>query len=98
MELLFKTVKKKETVQQVRKQDKEEVKAKVEVDPKVRIQQLLEGKLPEFEDRTLEDRVEEARKLVEKVTKMTAEVCVTLKNGPLGDSYVGIIGVPRLVR
>jgi hypothetical protein len=74
MELMFKSVKKKETNQQVRKVEVEEVKKVVKVAPEVRIKQLLEGKLPDIAGRTLEDRIEEARTLVEKKTKMTEEV------------------------
>jgi len=75
MELLFKSVKKKPNQQQQQQQQvKVEEKKKINVKPEVRIQQLLEGKLPDIAGRSLEDRIEEARTLVEKKTKMTAEI------------------------
>ncbi|WZN64944.1 hypothetical protein HKI87_11g65010 [Chloropicon roscoffensis] len=75
MEAMFKTVKKKENDNQAHlREEKMEEKKVVKVDPKVRIQQLLDGTLPEMLDRTLEDRIEEARTLVEKKTKMTEDV------------------------
>uniref|UniRef100_A0A7S3E356 Uncharacterized protein n=1 Tax=Chloropicon laureae TaxID=464258 RepID=A0A7S3E356_9CHLO len=74
MELMFKSVKKKETVQQQRKVEEEEVVKKVTVKPEVRIKQLLDGTLPEMLERTLEDRIEEARSLVAKKVKMTEAV------------------------
>ena len=78
MELMFKSVKKKENPNQQNQQQKvEEVKKVVKVKPEVRIKQLLEGTLPEMLERTLEDRIEEARTLVEKKTKMTEDVFKT---------------------
>ena len=74
MGLLFKSVKKKETVQQVRKDAEEEQKVEKKIDPKVRIQQLLDAKDPEIAARSLEDRIEECRTLVEKKTKVTEKI------------------------
>mmetsp|Transcript_13312 Transcript_13312/g.37362 ORF Transcript_13312/g.37362 Transcript_13312/m.37362 type:complete len:187 (+) Transcript_13312:60-620(+) len=75
MELMFKSVKKKDNDNQKHLQvEQKEEKKVVKVDAKTRIRQLLEGTLPEFADRTLEDRIEEARTLVEKKTKMNEEV------------------------